>query len=523
MRIRVEAPRDEGSTGTCVPPCRNSDTHNLVAGARAALRNARFSWSWRAERCVACESVFDRPGIAAVVYFCGAINQMRFHGAKSWAGSLSRAPNKRSRDSHSRLVNSARSWPNFCQRSAMIAPPIKLVATPSTLLEHGCCTGRWAELSRNWPVLAAAMSIYAVSSSFSRFDAVAKDAQLKDFDISLGLSSTVGLALMVVGVGPQFCFGYVIDRFGAPKLLAFALFLHGITGIVVALYIDNYWTMIAIILPNVALSSAAQFPTFGALVSGYFHELVPFAYSAVNSGYSIAGMLFPPIFATLVSAYGWRVANVIICGFGLLVGILVLCFLRVGPLPTRRPARVTAGATDPLPGMSFEDARCTPTFYCLYLCMLLGLTWEGAVVSQLVLIFQWEAGLDLLTASSLYSLQYLFAIIGKQSFGVVQPYVPRHFHFVGMPLLYCLSHLLLNEPQPQALLRGDWANGFAITQSMQRLLTFAVLCTLPARHAPKPPAKCPQQDLTPSVTLPVLPCSDTCEQMASALATLTPT
>jgi hypothetical protein len=79
--------------------------------------------------------------------------------------------------------------------------------------------------------------------------------------------------------------------------------------------------------------------------------------------------LFPPIFATLVSAYGWRVANVIICGFGLLVGILVLCFLRVGPLPTRRPAHVTAGATDPLPGMSFEDARCTPTFYCLYLCM----------------------------------------------------------------------------------------------------------------------------------------------------------
>ena len=90
---RHHATKARRTTGTCVPPC-PKQRYPQFGGWCAALRNARFSWSWRAERCVACESVFDRPGIAAVVYFCGAINQMRFHSAKSLAGSLSRAPDQ---------------------------------------------------------------------------------------------------------------------------------------------------------------------------------------------------------------------------------------------------------------------------------------------------------------------------------------------------------------------------------------------------------------------------------------------
>ena len=102
------------------------------------------------------------------------------------------------------------------------------------------------------------------------------------------------------------------------------------------------------------------------------------------------------------------------------------------------------------------------------------------------LSFEHTASSQIPTASAINSLQFLCAIAGKLLSGALlaceTPATQRAISltlFVVAPLAYCLSHLLLLDVHPAALLAADLTNGLTFAQSNARLMCYAITVGLP--------------------------------------------
>ena len=88
-----------------------------------------------------------------------------------------------------------------------------------------------------------------------------------------------------------------------------------------------------------------------------------------------------------------------------------------------------------------------------------------------------DSGLSLTHASGIYSFQYLFAICGKISAGLLVQLVPRRLLFAAPPFFFCFSHLILLELAEGVDVR-DWravVASVAVTRSAPRLVAFAIV------------------------------------------------
>lgn len=87
------------------------------------------------------------------------------------------------------------------------------------------------------------------------------------------------------------------------------------------------------------------------------------------------------------------------------------------------------------------------------------------------------AGMDVVLATQIVAVHYVFAIVGKLASGVMLslPHVPRVSLFVVVPLTYVASHFLLLDVHPSALLGAQSDPLVAATRSYGRLLAYAIV------------------------------------------------
>jgi hypothetical protein len=386
------------------------------------------------------------------------------------------------------------------------------------------------------PRLLLSLACYVVAAGTQFAGTVTLDQVRREFGVTVGeVSAVVGTLtllrpLMLVAAGPA------IDILGPTVVICSTLVLLG--GFCIAMYTDfvqSIWAYYVLRGFAFAANAFADQPTHICLMGSYFREWLPAAASTINAGYSIAGATFPVTLAPVAAAFGWRAAWLcvgVLCVALALVGWLLL---KPGPLPigskpgepmqeqrggTRTGHSAAASAVSPPPqppptvtlatGMPLASALRTLTFWSLLLAAFCVMFWEGTITNHLILMLTLDAGLSLTRASALYSLQYVCAICGKLSVGLLVRIAPRRMLFALPPLVFCLSHLLLFEPPggwlrcewqllltwpwtemmgahtadaaeavangPQKALHAGWARNFAITTSTPRLLAFAATC-----------------------------------------------
>lgn len=240
------------------------------------------------------------------------------------------------------------------------------------------------------------------------------------------VSRTVAITLGLAGVLAPFV-GAAIDRLGVVRVIRTGLLVMALTFSVYPfargvgdLYLLHCGVALGLILcglmPNVVLLSNWFVARRGTVVG------------ILVAGSSLAGAVLPMSIAPLVNdpELGWRYGlGALAAAFWLFAVLPAFLVLRespaqVGQFPDGRPA--PAGGTDGPPvrdGVPFRQALRTRTLWCLALgsaCLWFA---TQAMVSQVTIFFEQEAGFDPLRATSLYSTLMAFSVAGKFAFGAV--------------------------------------------------------------------------------------------------------
>ena len=280
---------------------------------------------------------------------------------------------------------------------------------------------KWAELKQFAAPLALDVGTYLSISAMRFYPTITNAQMMKEFSVTVGQSSRVSAAGLLVGSLLFMTVGPCIERFGAPNLVAASIAgcILSLAGVMLTPTFGGWAIAVGII--NVAATYGEQ-PTHHVISSTYFRRNLGFAIAAVNTGYSGAGFLTPILIAPLISAVGWRLAAVPIVLLGAVALVLSTLYLRVGPLAG---AKDSTEASASVSGLSLAQAARRIEFWMVYTSGFLLMSWEGVIIGHLMTLLQLEAGKTVVEASYFYSFQYVFAILGKFSEGIATQYLTR--------------------------------------------------------------------------------------------------
>jgi sugar phosphate permease len=149
----------------------------------------------------------------------------------------------------------------------------------------------------------------------------------------LGVSSTAisllyGAARLEGGFeGPLV--GYLIDRFGARKLILIGTTLAGL-GLILLTTVDSFFTFFLVYVFIVSLgSNAGLFHPISTLVNQWFIRHRGLGFSVITASGSIGGMIMAPLLSFIILNYGWRTGAAI-------AGFMILAVAIPAALPLKR-------------------------------------------------------------------------------------------------------------------------------------------------------------------------------------------
>ena len=330
------------------------------------------------------------------------------------------------------------------------------------------------ELSRFWPILLVDTLVYVgVAASHGPVSAVTLKERREELNFTFGQSSLIPLCSAAVST-PAYVFlnGRLTLELGAQLALFIGIAITALMQTLVS-FAWSFEALFAFLMLG-AFSGTAEQPGHICLMSTYFGTTnLPLASSAINAGYSCAGASMP-IMAFILTHFGWRSVYRCSAGYLAISGLVVLSVLQTGPLPLGRAPKA------PQTGAETNALKAIVTEWSFWAMMTAGfcvMVYEGTVVAYLVIMLREDAGLELGVATWLYSLQYMLAIVGKLTAGVVlRSGLPRCLTFVPVPLAFSLSHLLLLEIDLAALLVGEGTlAGLRVTSDVSRLVAFSLI------------------------------------------------
>jgi sugar phosphate permease len=341
-----------------------------------------------------------------------------------------------------------------------------------------------AELREHGPLVSTSVLVYMVSVSDRALRYVTLNQMLIDFDATVGQFATFSAVVGVPVIMGIFSIGHMLRCISPHKVLLIGCISKAI-ALATSSTMTSFLPFLAILFVCDIVSEPSTQQSVHTVIQASWlsKNTLPSALALINSGYSMAGSLTPLIVGPLTERYGWRPICRVYALIELVTGAVAFYRLRMNvlPLASEVAAKGAAGESAAqcnaeLPGLTLREAMRTAQFYLHYLCTFLTIFYEGAIVSQLNVALQREAGLTLTQSAHIYSLQYLFAIMGKLLAGWLVVVLPRKVHFVIGPCTFCASHLLLFDTRSAltTLASGDAFESFAITTSQPQLIAFAI-------------------------------------------------
>jgi MCP family monocarboxylic acid transporter-like MFS transporter 13 len=241
----------------------------------------------------------------------------------------------------------------------------------------------------------------------------------------LGVSSTAisllyGAARLEGGFeGPLV--GYLIDRFGARKLILIGTTLTGL-GLILLTTVESFFTFFLVYVFIVSLgSNAGLFHPISTLVNQWFIRHRGLGFSVITASGSVGGMIMAPLLSFIILNYGWR-TGAAVAGFMILaVAIPAALPLKRSPEemglhPDGRAPSETRGKTSDPGGQivversfSVRQAVRTLHFWLLMTCICLRLMVTVGLNTHFVPLLVWK-GMSEATSAYLLGLFALLSV-----------------------------------------------------------------------------------------------------------------
>jgi len=318
-----------------------------------------------------------------------------------------------------------------------------------------------------WVVSASAAIIFLTGGTFYYgFSALVKPLQ-DQFGWSRALiSGAFSLRTQSGGVASPIV-GYLVDRVGSRRLLLTGTVLVG-AGFIFLSRVESVWAFYAAVMVIAVGMSATGGPVAMTTAAHWFERQRGRAMALLTAGAGASGVMVV-VLATLISAFGWREALLIIGIAQWAVCIPLALLVRHRPEemgllpdgePPRPPAevgRVTAPpeadavADGPLriqdSGMTIGQALRTRTFWLLALAMsLAGFGSTAIIVHQVVYVTE-ATGLSDGEAAVVAMLMPVVSLAGRLGFGWLADYREKRQVLAASYTLLGLGILLLAAAQ----------------------------------------------------------------------------
>jgi len=280
---------------------------------------------------------------------------------------------------------------------------------------------------------------------------------------------TSGNALSKLVVGPLFGFvaGWFVDRFGPRRLMLAGILMAGFALIGLGRMTVLWMFYLFYLLNALGYVCGGPLPN-QVLLSRWFDRARGRAMGFAYLGIGVGGALVPLVSASLVAAFGWRVALQVL---GLLIIVLALPFayavrespsaddhdgarrLQPSVLVVRRLQPSVLGARRLQPSDSIGAILRTPAFYLLALGSMCSIAAVGGANQHLKLYLSLDRGYSQGDAAQIISLVLAVSIAGRLLMGWLADRAPiRHVMLLIYLLIAASVPLLLAGSRPMLYL-----------------------------------------------------------------------
>ena len=297
--------------------------------------------------------------------------------------------------------------------------------------------------NRWWVVVGSVIGLTVSAGPVNNFTfGVFLRAVTEDLHIGRGTFASAMLATNWIGAASGPVIGWLLDRYGARRVLLVGVILFTIATALQS-YITSSLLVLYLLFGLKNLTSAGQSPVcYAFAVSKWFDRRRGLALGVALAGVGLGTAVVPPIAAYLIAHFGWRMAYV---GLGLLVLVL-------GGLPAlfliRQPNQQERAATPhlvsgPLPGYDFLEVLKGGRFWALALAFLLGVVALNGIITQIVPILM-DRGVPLQVATRDLAASGVAALFGRIASGWCVdryhgPYVASAFFILPMLGTLCFA------------------------------------------------------------------------------------
>lgn len=215
-------------------------------------------------------------------------------------------------------------------------------------------TPRAPRLHYAWIVAAVCLLVLVGAAGFRSTPALLMEPLHHEFGWSHGvISAAVSVNMLLNGLTAPFA-AALMDRFGIRRVATVALALMAL-GSGATVFMTQPWQMLLCWGVLVGIGSGSMALAFTATVTGRWFLARRGLVTGVLTAASAAGnLVFLPVLAWLVSAYGWRSAATVVACCSLAVVPIVALLLRERPADL---GLLPYGATEPEPVPAVEGER----------------------------------------------------------------------------------------------------------------------------------------------------------------------
>ncbi len=250
--------------------------------------------------------------------------------------------------------------------------------------------------------------------------------------------------------------GWLIDRYGARKLLMIGLLFFG-AGFIAMHWMNSFVTFIILYAVVIGLGYHCGFShAVVALANKWFIRHRSKAAGIIAAAFGVGGAVIVPVLGWLIIQYGWRTA-VVIAGVTVLVVGLPLCLVirdtpeKEGLLPDGGEVEVK-GAAENQNGAAEEvsftvkEALKTPTLWIFCLAQSLRLFVVGALWVHMVPLLVFK-GFDEPGAANAIGLLLVFTIPVRFGFGWLGDIYPKRYLLTLCSIIGAVALIILVTAQ----------------------------------------------------------------------------
>ncbi len=238
----------------------------------------------------------------------------------------------------------------------------------------------------------------------------------EDLGIGRALLSSASIVASFVGIiGPP-SIGYLIDRFGARKVMipGILLFAIGLSGH--SLMTASPLVIYLLFIAGNLFSSAASPVPFGIVVARWFDRMRGLALGISMAGIGAGTAAIPQLTAYLVSHYGWRMAYIYLAvAIVIFSWIPVVLFVREPPYIDEARHQHRAPA-ETLLGLTAGEAFASWRWWAMTLAFFLGAVAINGTLTHVVALLA-DRGIPLQVAASSLGTAGIALIFGRMLSG----------------------------------------------------------------------------------------------------------